>query len=149
MWNPWNGEGERTRGLPDRIVYPRWLTALPEDAAFSTLRSNYDPQHQHPAQWSGQAWEPAAWDKVWSEEVSVRRLFEADVFRREYRESGTSVIELGPRFYQISDLDRRRALKLFVDSAGLLRKGNGMVALRDWRTGEIMGSYTSAGMNLK
>lgn len=58
------------------------------------------------------------------------------------------VLELGPTFYKISDLDQRRALKLLADFpfTGVFNEGFLVVEPRDWHTAEIVGTYTPKGM---
>ena len=58
------------------------------------------------------------------------------------------VVELGPTFYKISDLDQRRALKLLTDQANIFDKGYKVVDLVDWNTKDVIGIYTAKGMYL-
>lgn len=131
------------------IFYPHWLFDRPEHYEFLSTGSNHDTLHQHPAQWEGQDWDPSAWnDSQWTPEAAVTRLFEGGVFRRQYMRRSIPVLELGPRFYQLSDLDRRRSLKLLADYTGVFEKGAGMIELRDWYRQDVIGNYTPQGMHL-
>ena len=89
------------------------------------------------------------WNKHWTAESTVQKLFEGRVFNRQYmRTAKMPVLEVGPIFYQLSDLDQRRSLKLLADTTGIFGKGFGMVELRDWNTRDVVGSYTPQGMYL-
>lgn len=144
------GEADRTknRTTVGEIFYPRWIMNRPEHYAFTPAVSNHDPQHQHPAQWAGQEWDPAMWNKDWTPEITIARLYDAKVFSDQYVEKGVPVLEVGPRFWKISDLDRRRALKLLADHSGVFGQGYQAVILRDWHSKEAVGSYTARGMKL-
>lgn len=131
------------------VFYPGWLFDRPEHAEFLPYTSNHDPLHQHPAQWEGQDWDPSAWnDSQWRSEVAVTRLFEGGVFRRQYMRRSIPVLELGPRFYQLSGLDQRRSLKLLADTSGIFENGAAMIELRDWYKQNVIGNYTPQGMHL-
>jgi hypothetical protein len=121
-----------------------------EHEAFSAIPSNHDAQHQHPAQWAGQDWDTAAWNaEKWTPEIAIRKLYAGGVFHRAHLRSGKiPVLEVGPQFFRLSDLDRRRSLKLLTDHEGLFSNGRNMVELRDWHTHQSVGSYTPQGLYL-
>lgn len=132
-------------GMP---VYPDWLFNKPDHYEFLPLTSNSDPKTQHPAAWDGQDWDTAAWNKNWTPEVAIQKFFQARIFEKEYIKGNMPVLELGPTFYKISDLDRRRTLKLMTDSTGIFQQGYGLVTLVDWSTHDVVGTYTPKGMFL-
>ncbi|MCC7037473.1 MAG: hypothetical protein IT560_09235, partial [Alphaproteobacteria bacterium] len=81
--------------------------------------------------------------------VTLNKFFKARIFERQFMRKGkppVPVLELGPTFYKISDLDQRRALKLLADFTGVFNEGFPVVELRDWHTAEIVGTYTPKGM---
>jgi hypothetical protein len=138
--------GRTTHGKLDR---PEHVMRRPEHYEFLPYVSNWDAQHKHPQQWQGQDWDTSMWNKHWTPDSAVKKLFEGRVFKRQYMRSSTvPVLELGPIFYQLSDLDQRRTLKLLADTTGIFGKGFGMVELRDWNTRDVVGSYTPQGMYL-
>ena len=143
-------EEDRTanRNILGEILYPQWLTNLPEHYEFTPLVSNFDPHHQHPAQWAGQDWDPALWNKDWTPEIAVKHFFQLRIFDRQYVEKNQAVLETGPMFYKISDLDRRRTLKLLADTSGVFGRGYKVIILRDWYTKDTVGNYTEKGMHL-
>jgi len=114
----WEHEEARTNGvLPNGMIfYPYHLTSRPEHYGFLPEVSNWDAQNKHPAQWHGQEWNPEMWDQnQWTPAIAIRKFFQARYFDKQYMRAGKPplpVLELGPRFYGMSDLDQRRMLKL-------------------------------------
>ena len=134
-------------GLP--TPPPDWLYNKPDHYEFSPLVSNSDPLTQHPAQWDGQDWDPSQWGPGWTPEIALKKFFKARIFTGEYmNRHHTPVVELGPMFYNLSDLDQRRTLKLLIDQANLFGQGYKAVNLVDWSTHDVVGLYTAKGMFL-
>lgn len=132
-------------------IYPEWVLELPEHYEFLPYTSNHDPQNDHPQQWQGQDWDPSMWNAQWTPETAVHKFYQARIFTRQYMtrgKNGLPVLELGPTFFKISDLDQRRTLKLLVDDSGVLADGFDVVVLKDWYTKDVVGSYTARGMQL-
>jgi len=149
-YTSWTEENRTTnRTTHGKLDRPEHVMRRPEHYEFLPYVSNWDAQNKHPQQWQGQDWDPAMWNKHWTAESTVKKLFEGRVFSRQYMRGGKMpVLELGPIFYQLSDLDQRRTLKLLTDTSGIFGKGFGMVELRDWNTRDVVGSYTPQGMYL-
>lgn len=147
----WPSEGERTenRSITGEILYPKWLLQLPEHYEFLPRRSNFDNKHDHPAQWEGQDWDPEMWGDGQTPELVLRRLYSVRVFNAQYSEEGVPVLELGPKFWKLSDLDRRRGIKLLADHTHVLEQGHERIVLRDWYTKDNIGIYNAKGMFLK
>jgi hypothetical protein len=128
---------------------PAWLYNKPDHYAFSPLVSNSDPQTQHPSQWDGQDWDPHQWGPGWTPEIAIKKFFKARIFTGRYMgRNNIPVVELGPTFYKISDLDQRRTLKLLTDQANIFNHGFKVVHLVDWYTHDVIGIYTAKGMFL-
>jgi hypothetical protein len=143
-------EPDRTyhRSVLGDIEYPDWIFNKPDHYEFSPLVSNSDPLTQHPHQWDGQDWDPRLWNKDWTPEKTLKKFFKAHIFTARYMRNHIPVVELGPTFYKISDLDQRRALKLLTDQANIFDKGYRVVDLVDWNTKDVIGIYTAKGMYL-
>ena len=134
-------------GLP--AYPPDWLYNKPSHYEFSPLVSNSDPLTQHPAQWDGQDWDPSQWGAGWTPQIALNKFFKARIFTGRYMSrDNTPVVELGPTFYNLSDLDQRRTLKLLTDYSNLFGKGYKTVNLVDWSTHDVVGLYTAKGMFL-
>jgi hypothetical protein len=129
-------------------LLPDWLTAKPDHYEFSPLVSNSDPLTQHPGQWDGQDWDPSKWNKQWTPQIVLQKFFKARIFvKQTASKTGAPVVEVGPTFYKLSDLDQRRSLKLLMDQTGILKRFRA-VQLNDWYTHDPVGLYTAKGMFL-
>lgn len=151
---------ERTanRSPQGTIFYPEFLLQRPEFYEFTPAVSNHDPQNQHPQQWDGQDWNPDAWNNTdWTPEKALQKFFQVRIFERQSEhnhlfqfkknKANIAVLEVGPNFYRISDLDQRRSLKLLADYTKVFPTYQ-MIELRDWKTREVIGAYTERGMQL-
>jgi hypothetical protein len=135
-----------SRTVFGRIIYPERFFAKPDHYEFLSMNSNRDP---HPHAGDGQAWDTRQWNSWWTPEAAVKKLFKARIFERQYMRNGQiPVVELGPAFYQLSDIDKRRTLKLLTDYDAIFKQGYGMVELVDWLTSGFIGAYTPRGMFL-
>jgi hypothetical protein len=145
----WPSENRTVNRTPQgNDTVPPFLRVRPEHYEFTPRVSNWDAQNNHPQQWQGQDWDTSMWNKHWTPKSAVGKLFEGRIFARQYMRPKVPVLELGPRFYQLSDLDQRRTLKLLADTTGVFGKGFGMIELRDWKTRNVVGNYTPQGMYL-
>jgi hypothetical protein len=134
------------RNIFGRIFYPERIYAKPEHDEFLIQNSN---RVAHPDAWRGQDWDTRQWNAGWTPDVAVRKFFQARIFERQYMRNGQiPAVEVGPTFYKLSDLDKRRTLKLLTDYNAYFKRGYGAVALVDWSTRYIVGSYTPKGMFL-
>jgi hypothetical protein len=142
---PTAGLADINRGVT--TAYPARLFAQPDHAEFLPMYSNRDP---HPHDGDGQDWDTTQWNEWWTPENAVKRLFGARVFERQYMRGGQMpVVELGPNFYNLSDIDQGRTLKLLADYSHVFKQGYGMIELEDWLTHEYIGAYTPRGLYLK
>lgn len=134
------------RDLQGTLYYPDHMFNKPDYYEFSPLVSNRNP---HPDAGHGQGWDPEAWNSWWTADKTVQRFFQARIFERRYMRGGqTPVLEVGPVFYELSDIDKRRVLKLLAQNDHVFQQGYGMVELVDWYTREYVGAYTPKGMFL-
>jgi hypothetical protein len=128
---------------------PTWMYNKPDYYEFTPLKSNHDPQNSHPAAWDGQDWDPSSWNPDWTPEIALRQFFRARIFEKQNLSKGeVPVVELGPTFYKLSDLDQRRTLKLWAQYNGVFENGARTVKLIDWWTHDTIGAYTPKGMFL-
>ncbi len=118
------------------------------------LISNYEEQKKEsllqPNTYTGEDWNPSLWPKPWTPSYTIKKFFEAKIFKRQYMRNGKiPVVELGPTFHKLSELDQRRSLKLLTDNADIFKQGYRYVELNDWYTHEVLGSFTPAGLFMK
>lgn len=133
-------------------------SAGPVHHEFVPLISNYDNPARdkgacknRPGQngSSAQDWDPRMWRAPWTMDSAVRKLFQARIFERQYmRYDRVPVVDLGPAFYKLSDIDQERTLRLLTDQAAIFRQGYSVVELVDWYTQDRIGAYTPAGLSL-
>ena len=129
--------------------FPAWILATPPHDEFTSRVSNQDVQRQHPAATAGQEWDTKAWTAGWTPEIAIHKFFKARIFNDQYmRRGGIPVVELGPAFYKLSDLDQRRTLKLLTDYFDVFGQGYDVFELGDWSTRDMVGTYTRKGMLL-
>lgn len=137
------------RTVGGSLFYPDRLMARPQHDQFLPRHSNTDMQKQHPMSATGSDWDSAAWPKNWGGGTALKKLFRGRVFERQYMRGGVMpVVELGPTFWQLSDLDQRRSLKLLADESHVFESGYTSIELVDWKGSRVLGVYTSAGMVL-
>lgn len=140
------------RVIPGNAASYGLIPAKPAHNEYIPLISNYEKRHQNTpahAVYSEQDWEPDQWKAPWTAEFAIRKFFQMRIFERQYMRYGqVPVVELGPVFYKLSDLDQRRTLKLLTDQAAVFEHGYGVVELVDWSTHDLVGSYTQSGLSL-
>lgn len=150
----YNGESRTAgRAVNGTALYPTWLMARPEHYEFLPYTSNHEPHNQHSMQWKGQEWDTSAWNEKWTPESAIYKFYEAGIFKRQYRRKLNSkammpVVDVGPTFFKLSELDQSRAVKLLADSEDIFAHGYDVIELRDAGTGTLIGSYTAKGMQL-
>lgn len=128
---------------------PAWTFEKPEHYEFLSYESLHHPQEQHPAQWKGQDWEPSRWNSRWTPSIVLKKFFDNGVFETQHVGADkVFIVEIGSTFYKLSDLDRRRALKLLADETGVLNQGFDVIELHDEEKYKPIGIYTAKGMFL-
>jgi len=150
---------------------PKPIFQLPEHYRFSPNLSNWDSETMHPEAFYGQDWDKDKWGSGWTPKRAVKNFFKSGIFIKQYLKSYKKtirlvdkkrrhffaikkkkkyvpVLELGPVFYQLSDQDQRRSLQLVAEQSNILSKTYQIIVLVDWKTKEIIGSYSNQGMFL-
>lgn len=103
-------------------------------------------KYRHPEQWKGLEWDTGKWPEGMTDEHVLNALYGADVFRRQYvTRKGKAVVEVGKKFYKLSDLDRRRSLKLLSDYFDFFSSGYPAFTVKDAKTRQKIGEYNSKG----
>ncbi len=136
-----------------------------KEAWEQTLPKVWDPINKHPHQWkkSDQVkthdWDPKLWDNGnWQDGNNgaeiytmhyLQNFYKARIFHKQYvDESGHLVLEVGPKFYKLADVDQRRTLKLLADGFKLSERGYNGYKIHDWHSKKSVGNYTSYGLQL-
>ncbi len=120
---------------------PKWRKALPR---------MWDPKHEHPQMWKGMEWDTSKWTEArWQPQRTLQRFYDKRIFERQYvNGDGGLVIDVGPNFYKLSDLDRRRTLQLVAEYFKVFESGAAGFHLHDWYTHNHIGMFTAKGMQL-
>ena len=120
-----------------------------------SYRPALDPiwaKYRHPQQWAGLYWDTSRWPDDMSADQVVQAFYAADIFRRQYvvdrKYESKAVLVVGPTFYKLSDLDRRRSLKLVADHFDFFESGFSGFDVTDWRTNDKIGEYNQRGFQL-
>ena len=130
-----------------------------------TLPKVWDPINKHPEQWkkSGSKkshdWEPRLWNMdanstINSDEVAdaqsmhyLQNFYKNRIFHKQYvDENGLLILEVGPKYYKLADVDKRRTVKLLADGFKVFERGQVGFQLRDWHNHKLIGNYTSRGL---
>ena len=141
-------EERRTSGRTADGIILRPFLAYPDPFA-EFKPKGWDTRHYHPEQWQGMDWDTAAWNSNWTPETTLDRMYKSGVLYRQYLDHKRPIVEVGPRFYEFSDLDQRRTIKLLCDYFHVFEDNTTFVEMRDWKTHDRIGVYTqSSGMLL-
>lgn len=110
-----------------------------------------DGKSPHNSQWDENEWSPEHWTQQRGSDIAVlRRFYVADVLRDQYFDEGVPVLEVGPRFYNLSGHDKRRVTEMVDTAYGMTAsKMFGMYMLYDWQTKKAVGSYTRYGLQIQ
>jgi len=95
-------------------------------------------------------WTASDWLAQRDADPLVRGFYKADILREQTREGGTPVLVVGPNFYNLGATEKRQVVAT-IDNVYQITNArpNGMFLLRDWETGNAVGSYTAAGLQLQ
>lgn len=109
-----------------------------------------DPRTSHPQQFRGEKWTPEQFSGLNKSVMGmIGTWFARDILRSQTSSTGgTPILVVGPNFYHLSDLDRRRVTDTFGQFYARAGGAGYGYMLRDWKTGEFIGSYTRQGLDL-
>lgn len=81
----------------------------------------------------------------------LTKFYKADIFKNQIvDESGLPELVVGPNFYHLSGLDKRRAVTLVDTVYGVTQNNeNGSFVLTDWYTKKPIGLYDNQGLRLQ
>lgn len=103
-------------------------------------------KYRHPEQWKGLGWDTSAWPEGMTDEDVLNAMYGANIFRRQYvNRKNKAIVEVGSTFYKLSDLDKRRSLKLLADYFDFFGSGHAAFEVKDWKTRQRIGEYNKKG----
>ena len=81
----------------------------------------------------------------------INKFYKADIFKDQIVDkTGKSLLVVGPNFYRLSGLDKRRAVTLVDSVYGVTQNNeNGSFIVTDWHTKKPIGVYDNQGLRLQ
>ena len=108
-------------------------------------------KHPHNSQWAGYGWYAEDWISQSGNGLDlVDGFYKADILRDQEMENGVPVLVVGPSFYRLSGLDKRRVVTAVDVVYGVTKNApRGAIQLKDWHTDLPIGLYTEHGLQLQ
>jgi hypothetical protein len=80
----------------------------------------------------------------------IKGFYNAEILHaQEMREGEVPVLVVGPNFYHLSGLDKRRVTQTVDTVYGVTASAeNGSFMLKDWHTGNFIGAFDKNGLRL-
>lgn len=118
----------------------------PHDPNLPYLESGQRTQN---SQWENDDWTPRAWLSQRRDPMTLMQgFYDADIIRDQYSDDNIPVVEVGPNFYRLGGLEKRHVAET-VDYVYQVTARGSMYELRDWKSGQAIGIYTSNGLQLE
>lgn len=112
------------------------------------LENGKETQNQ---QWAAEDWYVQDW--LAQNEDSFKLIdgfFRTDILRKQDEDDGVPVLIVGPQFYRLGGLDKRRVVTTLDTVYGITESGERpMIILKDWHTKREIGTFTKAGLTLE
>jgi hypothetical protein len=102
-------------------------------------------------QWDAEDWYVDDWvSQVKNGQTLIDGFFRTDILREQDDEGGTPVLYVGPQFYRLGGLDKRRVVTTLDTVYGITETDKKrIIKLRDWHTKRDIGIYTKDGLQLE
>ncbi|OFW88056.1 MAG: hypothetical protein A3J37_05345 [Alphaproteobacteria bacterium RIFCSPHIGHO2_12_FULL_45_9] len=114
---------------------------------------NYDNgTDPHNSQWMGTNWTPADWIKAEGGDGTklVQKWMTAGIIVGSYKDmSGIPYLEIGPNFYHLSGLDKRKVTETLDVIYQVTANKPGMYFIKDAATQKVIGTFSKEGLNLE
>jgi len=116
----------------------------------TTIPFHLKQKESHPAQWRNIKWNPEKWEEMGgSSDLALQNLFKSGVFKGTTVKAKRPVLNVGAMFFELSNLDRKRALELMVQNSGIFDNGYGSFDIFSTKHGYVVGKYTKHGLILR
>lgn len=101
-------------------------------------------------QWEDENWYVEDWTSQEGGVNLIQGFYDADILRnQEVKNNKVPVITVGPNFYHLSGLDKRRVIQTVDTMYGFTTsKENGSFMLKDWDTKNFIGVFDKNGLRL-
>lgn len=123
---------------------PAW--GVPQD--FEPYYEN-SAKNPYPLMGEDKNWNPQNWMGSPEEmEYHVKKFYATDIIRDRGTEDGVPALTVGPNFYHLGFADQSRIVQ-FMDAAfSMTKEPAGTIYLLDWRSDDVIGTRTPAGLDL-
>ncbi len=111
----------------------------------------YEGKLPHNSQWDHDIWQPQDWIVQRQDGVSlIQSWYVSGIIAKQYVRNDVPVLAVGPAFYHLGGHDKQRVMQT-IDNVYQItsRKENGIFQLRDSRSGDYIGLYSSHGLMLQ
>lgn len=106
-------------------------------------------RHLQIPQWEDENWYVEDWTSKEPAMKIIKGFYNADILRAQTKGvNGMPVIVVGPNFYHLSGLDKRRVMTLIDSVYNITANGSGAFFLKDWNTEKYIGVYDENGLRL-
>jgi hypothetical protein len=104
----------------------------------------------HNSQWADDQWQPEDWIKArgGSAKAVIDGFYNAGIITDQYTDDDIPVLEVGNRFLELSDQDKRRVAMFVDDTFGITRK-SGLFLIYYNRHDTPVGVFTAQGLQLQ
>lgn len=102
-------------------------------------------------QWAAEDWYVQDWLSQYENEFAlIDGFFKADILRKQTSDDNVPVLIVGPQFYHLGGLDKRRVLTTLDEVYGITASGeHPAIILKDWHTKREIGIFTKDGLQLE
>lgn len=107
-------------------------------------------RHLQIPQWSNEDWYAEDWTSQKDGMTLIKGWYSADILRdQKIGHAKLPVLVVGPNFYHLSGLDKRRVVTVIDTTYGMTeRSENGSFILTDWFTKMPIGTFDKTGLRL-
>lgn len=104
----------------------------------------------HNSQWSDHGWTPADWvaSRGGSTKAVIDGFYSSGIVTDQYTDDDIPVLEVGQRFLDLSDQDKRR-VTMFIDDAFKITQQNGLFLIYFKKYDTPVGLFTAQGLQLQ
>lgn len=110
-----------------------------------------DGKHTQNQQWANEDWYVQDWTSQYPDQYAlIDGFFKSDILREQTEDSDVPVLIVGPNFYRLGGLDKRRVVTTLDSVYGITERNEyAMIVLKDWHTKKEIGVFTKEGLQLE
>lgn len=112
------------------------------------LEKGKETQNQ---QWAREDWYVQDWVSQYEDEFKlIDGFFKADILRQQTSDGDVPVLIVGPQFYRLGGLDKRRVVTTLDAVYGITDRGtHPVIVLKDWHTEREIGLFDKNGLQIE